>query len=166
MAFGNYNQLSWSTLSESNNDFFTVQRSDDGRHWKDITTIKGKGYSSTKSTYSYNDFNYFSPLTYYRLKQTDFNGETTFSNIVSIENNTQSNIKLYPNPTSNVVNVSSLKSDILLIELYNQTGQLLLSKNVNNKFFKLNLSNYKNGIYILKTTHQNGNISYKKVVKN
>jgi hypothetical protein len=153
-----YVELNWSTLSENNTDFFTLQRSIDGRIWKDITTIKGQGFSSTKTTYSYNDFNNNQMLTYYRLKQTDFNGVYTFSEIILIEKKHQSEISIYPNPTSNSVNVSSLKNKMVKVELFSQTGQLLISKNVINKTCQVDLSDFKTGIYILKITSKNGSV--------
>ena len=75
--------LSWATASEINNAYFTIQRSMDGITFSDLVFINGKGNSNTLSNYSYLDKNPLNGLTYYRLKQTDFNGDFTTSSLVA-----------------------------------------------------------------------------------
>ncbi len=163
IEFENYIQVNWQTLSENNNDYFTLQRSLNGREWVDITVIKGQGFSSSASNYGFNDFDFY-PTTYYRLKQTDFNGDFSFSNVISVTKNIQTILKIYPNPTNGIVNIYSTQSKILKVELYSQTGQLLLNQLVNTTKFSTNISEFNKGVYILKVITQNGKVVYKKIV--
>jgi hypothetical protein len=79
---GNSVSLNWITASETNNSYFTVQRSADGNNFEDVTNITGKGNSNTMVNYSYIDTHPYSGLSYYRLKQTDFNNDFTYSPII------------------------------------------------------------------------------------
>ncbi|MFN5418257.1 MAG: hypothetical protein ACK5B9_14460 [Flavobacteriia bacterium] len=86
-----YNQLKWSTLSEENNHYFTLERSSDGVDWRSIAIQDGQGNSSELKEYSYNDYEFIQGgVNYYRLKQTDFNGNNSLvGNYVIIDNSTE-----------------------------------------------------------------------------
>lgn len=77
--------LKWATGSEKENDFFTVERSIDGRNYEKILTVPGAGTTSSTHTYSAQDKNPYHGTAYYRLKQTDFNGEFTYSEIRTVK---------------------------------------------------------------------------------
>jgi hypothetical protein len=82
-----YNQLNWITATENNNDYFTLERSDDGHEWIEIDRINGVGNSTTLTSYSYQDYDYVNnKINYYRLSQTDFDGTRETFDIVSINN--------------------------------------------------------------------------------
>lgn len=83
---GEDNIIYWTTLTEYNNDFFTIERSEDGKHFEAITTIDGAGSSSDVIDYRYADVSYQDVINYYRLVQKDFNGEIRRSDMVSIDN--------------------------------------------------------------------------------
>lgn len=95
--------LEWQTASELNNDFFELQRSFDGLEFKRITLINGKGYSNRLITYQYLDTKHFNSVSYYRLKQVDFDGTSSFSSIliVHVEPDFKNLIKVFPNPVKN-----------------------------------------------------------------
>lgn len=78
------NQLYWTTATETDNDFFTLQRSTDGVQFTNLANIKGAGNSITTIAYDYLDQNAPAGISYYRLLQTDFNGTVTQSDIVSL----------------------------------------------------------------------------------
>ncbi len=91
--------LSWSTSSELNNDFFTVERASNLENFEDVTTVKGQGTINTKTTYTSIDDSPLQGTSYYRLKQTDFDGKFTYSEVRKIENsNIKTYFKIYPNP--------------------------------------------------------------------
>lgn len=75
----------WKTASESNNDYFTVERSEDGVNFRNIGEVKGAGNSSHLISYYLLDSDYLKGINYYRLKQTDFNGKYSYSSIVSVD---------------------------------------------------------------------------------
>lgn len=80
-------QIKWATASEKNNWKFDVEKSVDQKQWNTIGSVKGKGNSSIVNTYSFNDADIKSGTVYYRVKQIDFNGEYSYSDIVSVKNN-------------------------------------------------------------------------------
>ena len=92
--------ISWSTASETNSDHFTVERSADGIKFETIARVKGAGNSHSVINYEILDLNPLERVSYYRLKQNDFDGKYVYSNIVSIEyiKNESALIKVFPNP--------------------------------------------------------------------
>lgn len=84
---GNAVDIKWSTASETNNDFFTIERSADGMFFTEINVVDGAGNSTSVLNYSTVDGSPLSNISYYRLKQTDFNGNYSYSEIISVEKN-------------------------------------------------------------------------------
>jgi len=81
-----YNSLYWSTASESNNDYFTVEKTLDGITYNIVGVINANGNSQVTNNYELKDFSFEKVINYYRLKQTDINGNYTYSDIISIDN--------------------------------------------------------------------------------
>ena len=77
--------LKWTTASETNNNFFTIERSSNGTEWTEIGSQKGAGNSSTILNYELYDFQPLLGVNYYRLKQTDFDREYTYSVIETVK---------------------------------------------------------------------------------
>ena len=75
--------LNWVTASETNNKVFTVERSTDAANWQPIKTINGAVNSTTTKEYAYTDMGLLTGMYYYRLKQTDISGASTYSNIIA-----------------------------------------------------------------------------------
>jgi hypothetical protein len=91
--------IKWATASEINNSFFSVQKSHDGVEFTDFATIPGAGNSTTILNYSATDNSPYSDITYYRIKQTDYNGNFTYSPLAISQCGTDEFyiVKLYPN---------------------------------------------------------------------
>lgn len=86
---GEYNKIEWTTISEANNDYFTLERSVDGFNWMVVDITKGAGNSFNKLNYVFEDYTYTKhTINYYRLKQTDHNGETKYSDRMLLVDNT------------------------------------------------------------------------------
>lgn len=82
-----YNTLEWTTLTELNNDFFSLERSDNTLNWDLIKITDGAGTTSSLNNYSFRDYNFTKDkINYYRLSQTDFNGQRTYFKIISVDN--------------------------------------------------------------------------------
>src|SRR5690606_13994881 len=97
-------ELAWSTASERNNEYFTIERTDDGIECEVIGTIDGTGNSSTVKGYSFTDTNPKLGTQYYRLSQTDFNGDTECFDPISVEfQGIEKAMTVYPNPSINGV---------------------------------------------------------------
>lgn len=172
---GERNILTWLTASEKNNDYFTLEHSQDGINFEKVNDTKGAGNSSSTLTYYGYDTNPYEDITYYRLKQTDFDGKFEYSHLVSINvsdyKNQLSNI--HPNPTNASVNfdVYSNKNDNALIQVISFTGKTLIEKlqslEKGNNSLDINLDNMKNGVYLLKVTFEkSGDTFINKVIKN
>mgnify|MGYP006287370063 CR=1 FL=1 len=119
------NYLEWETASEENNDYFTIEKSKDGIHFQVLEIVQGNGNTNTMHQYHAIDEIPFQGITYYRLKQTDFENTSTVIKIISVENSWENgkfiNItSLYPNP-------SSEKSQIQYESLINMSAQITIS---------------------------------------
>lgn len=94
--------VTWTTASEVNNDYFTIQRSRDGLNFADVTTVSAGKEGNILQKYSYTDTNPFTGKSYYRLKQTDFDGRFEFSQVRKVEWDKPAIIlTIYPNPVIN-----------------------------------------------------------------
>ncbi len=150
-------QLEWKTASEVNNYGFHVQRSKDGVEWENLDFVNGQGSSTQSNTYTYVDDNPFSGLNYYRLRQEDYDGLKTHSDVisVSITNKPIEVFRVYPNPVSG--NASSLYFEDIYgsanITLYNLQGQTIESYDTlldsPGGRIKLDFLNVDKGIYYL-----------------
>jgi len=104
---GNKKLFEWTTATEINNNFFTLQESKTGIDFSDLGKIAGTGNSSILKNYeaefSSDDLEY----DYFRLKQTDFNGNSSYSEIIYMNcaSDYYGDVVLYPNPTSDLVNI-------------------------------------------------------------
>ena len=79
-----YNLIDWTTLSEKNNDYFTLERSSNGVDFRPITAMKGTGTSNVQRTYMYKDMNPMRGVSYYRLSRTDFDGSFKRSKVIAV----------------------------------------------------------------------------------
>jgi PKD repeat protein len=124
--------LKWSTASEINNDYFTIERSSDAVTWNVISTVAGAGNSNALLNYQFEDDSPLNGTNYYRLKQTDFNGEFEYFDIVAVENcsNNTGEISIYPNPVINQLNItiSSVNDANATVLIYDLLGNIVLEK--------------------------------------
>jgi len=92
--------LLWSTASEIENDFFSIERSSDGETFQNLINIAGAGTKPTRSDYEWIDHAPARGTNYYRLRQTDFDGKSTVSKIVSVKADPSAVARatVYPNP--------------------------------------------------------------------
>ena len=87
---GSSNLLEWSTASEINNDYFLLERSEDGYNWEKVTRVNGAGNSTQILNYRFNDYRYTNVLNYYRLSQVDFDGRSETFNVIAMDNSSES----------------------------------------------------------------------------
>jgi hypothetical protein len=122
--------LFWSTATETNNDFFTIEASVNGTNFHSIGIIKGSGNSLMEKKYSFVDTKPLQGFCYYRLKQTDYNGKFKYFKIIFNQyTETTPKFTVYPNPLSEQnLNVSFITSTDAMLNVYNTTGELLFSK--------------------------------------
>jgi len=89
----NRNILNWTTASEINNAYFTVEKSYNGIDFEWVGTQEGSSPSTQIINYSLSDYNILETLNYYRLKQTDFDGKFEYSKTISIDNRVDNSFK-------------------------------------------------------------------------
>lgn len=80
---GEYVIIDWSTASETNNDYFTIERSNDAIYFVNVSIVRGAGNSTSIKTYNIKDLSPSKGINYYRLRQTDYDGKTEVSAIVA-----------------------------------------------------------------------------------
>ena len=165
----------WSTASELNNNNFTIERSNDLQIFEDIGTVKGAGNSEKTHYYEFVDQNPFGSAVstvktktiFYRLRQTDFDGASTLSEIktVEFENLSTEHIKLVYDKDQSVLQINSTSDQKIVIQLYSLNGSLLVtfSENIKEGYQMIPIqANVTAGFYLLKT--QLGNeVQYFKV---
>ncbi len=149
--------LDWSTASEDNNDYFSIERSYDGINFEKIAKVDGSGTSSSLKRYTLDDNDVKTKgLRYYRLKQIDFNGNYTYSEIVKVKlDNTK--ITISPNPIVSEIEINvesfnnNVESTLTILDItgkiiYSETNNLI--KGVNT--FKIDANNITSGVYFVK----------------
>ena len=164
--------LNWATASETNNKDFTIERSADGKNFDYLTQVKGSGTSNVRHNYSTIDYEPLPGISYYRLSQTDENGEIKQVTIATVNNtNDDGMFTIVPNPTSGVVNInySCSAATTGMLNIYDANGALVISKQIacatgNNKT-QLDLGGNATGIYFVTFT-TNDKFYHTKLIKN
>lgn len=141
--------LNWQTASEENNDYFTLERSVDGINYEVIGTISGAGNSNVLLEYIYIDSKPLSDTLYYRLTQTDYNGDSEVFKPISVLSIKHQEITLYPNPANTYFELNIIS--YIPIMLYTSSG-VLIKTVVDNK---MNIEDISPGNYIV-ILHLNG----------
>jgi hypothetical protein len=118
-------KLAWRTATEINNDHFVIERSNDGLNWQAIEQIDGAGNSDHESSYHSIDPEPRPGLSYYRVKQVDFDGQFSYSPVKSIlvKAINSLEIKVYPNPTAHTLTLEGQTDDLQDLAFYNVIGQ-------------------------------------------
>lgn len=165
-------KILWTTQTETNNDYFTLYRSYNGVMFDIITTIDGAGTTTVHQYYEYIDNDFVEDIVYYKLGQTDYNGEKTMSNIIIIKNSYLSTFEieslkkngdgnytislLFPNieEENNIVIYDSFSN---IISKYKFNG--------NNKFSEIDVYFKTKGIYIIEHINDNRK-TIKKIIIN
>jgi len=169
--------LKWITASELNNDYFTIERSEDALTWEEVMVVAGAGNSNQTITYFDSDYEPLTDISYYRLKQTDFNGQISYSNIVPvkfIEDHVIGNINLFPSPLQpghllSVSFVHIVESELLVV-LRDIQGKEYYSKIVveikNGKLIGIPIgTNIPSGVYLITASSENQIYSQKLIIK-
>lgn len=155
----NGNLLQWSTESEINNDYFTIERSNDAVGFYEIGTIPGAGNSSNTLNYQFIDDTPTGNKHYYRLKQTDYDGKFSYSNIIVITNTLAENV-YFSNATNELITQGFTAN---FIHIYNLQGKLIQAINNSSERTQLRLND---GMYLVKVKTDTEVITQKIMVIN
>lgn len=139
-------RLNWVTLTEWNNDLFIVEKSKDGKSFQFVQDLDGAGNTMEITNYYVEDKTPYSGISYYRLRQIDFDGkETTYLRSVFI----QQEIGIYPNPNQGSFFIEKV-SEFSNISIYDNMGkEILFSSRKMNDGIEINLSSAKEGVYFI-----------------
>lgn len=157
--------LTWSTAAEINNDYFTIERSTNGLSFEELGKIQGSGNSNVLKKYSYHDENPMKGISYYRLKQTDFDGRFEYFKLVTTDLSESEDgiclLNVYPNPcTGNcTINLDDcpLSSNEVDVQLYDAVGNKITNriqpKNSDSdvSFYINTNNNLSPGVYIVRS---------------
>jgi phenylpyruvate tautomerase PptA (4-oxalocrotonate tautomerase family) len=168
-------ELTWSTATEINNDFFTIEKTKDGINFETLSIVDGGGNSTIIIDYFDTDNYPFDGISYYRLKQTDFNGNYTYSQIVPVNYYFgDDGISIFPNPSNSdesiTIDFTGLKDQTVLVVVRDIHGKEFYSKvNVvseNKQLVAVDLENrLAAGVYIVIASSSNKIYSQKLIVK-
>lgn len=162
-------EVFWKTASEKDNSHFIIERSYNAKNFENIGTIEGKGDTNSESSYQFIDQKPLAGKSYYRLKQVDKivensnkEGISTYSKIVSVDRIGTNMLTVFPNPASSIV-------DIVLDAPVNVNSWSILDADgtvkASGKGVKANISDLVTGEYIIKILTENDDIYYRKIVK-
>jgi len=155
--------LNWSTASELNNDFFTIDRSTDGKNWEVIGIADGMGNSNRNQYYSFTDESPLKGKSYYRLKQTDFDGQDTYFNFISTSCGRHGEFSISPNPSSSgsfTITGPEQNRDVVIMDAL---GKIIYETKIKDVETQIDLSNQISGFYMVSVSSGFG-ISSKKII--
>lgn len=169
IAENNNVKLDWTTLSENDNEGFDIERSINNSNWTKIgfvPSLAENGNSNQELKYDTYDSNPFSGLNAYRLKQINRDGSVSYSLVRTISfKDAITNISVYPNPTTDKVNIRTDSWDnISKVNLSDANGRLLFQ--VNDAINGINMNGLANATYLITIVKKDGTVLNFKVVKN
>lgn len=163
--------IQWTTASEENNESFELQRSSNGIQFTPIAQLKGAGNSNTLKSYQWKDLNLQPGIYYYRIKQIDFDGKFSYSEIRSVNLGTDEQLtvnEVYPNPFRNDVHVSLhlLHDETVKVAISDLNGKTVLSLQpqqlgVGEHEVNVNTQSLPAGVYMITVSTQTESYTYK-----
>jgi len=160
--------LSWATATEINNAYFTVERSMDTEVWEAVATLTGAGNSQSLLNYYTVDNSPLPRTSYYRLRQTDFDGATTLSDIVPVHFEGEvGTLNVFPNPAQDQVTVIYDAEDgDALLNIFNDLGQMMtLPVRTNEGRSEFDVSTLPTGAYVVMLITNGTVITHRLVVR-
>jgi hypothetical protein len=141
----------WTTATEINNDFFTLQRSVNGFEFNDIGIVKGAGNSNLILNYKFYDLDPLQGISYYKLRQTDFDGTYTYSEIVAVsfEPKLTGYFRIFPNPTQDYIYLSTTKDDVGHVKIFDVKGRIVKEIFLNGQEGRIDIEDLNAGFYFI-----------------
>lgn len=151
-SFNGNNLLRWQTAGEENTGFFHIEKSNDGRAFATIGTIKAAGHSTTERSYEYTDAHPLPATSYYRLKTIDRNGAESYSNVVILKTSGKKGMAVFPNPAVNTINVqwTGPGNRLELQDIAGRVVKTILLSPTGTASTSIDISSLKKGVYFLK----------------
>lgn len=145
--------LEWETATEINNDFFTVEYSPNGTDFGAVETIQGAGDSKIPIKYVTTYDNIWYEKSYFRLKQTDFDRQFSYSDVISVETRELiKDLSMFPNPANVSITILNSSEDDVAMRMISQTGIVVLDLKPQRHFQEIDISGMPNGLYVVELT--------------
>ena len=155
-ASNNVIKLNWTTASEVNNSHFDIERSVDGINFTSIDKVNGNGTTELVKEYTTLDKSPIAGINYYRLKQVDYDGQSSYSDIISVSYDSDDlfTANIYPNPASSEINIHVKKETSIVISDIN--GRIVKKTIVDAINNNISISDLNAGMYMVKIGNQTG----------
>lgn len=157
--------LKWRTASETNSNYFEIQRSEDGKKWFPIGTVQASGDKASDTDYFFTDENPMDGENVYRLKMVDRDATFAYSSLQSLR--FESLVVFYPNPIKSWLQIKGLtgtKAKISLVQIRDAAGRLV-RESTSVSVQGIDLTSLPTGIYTVQIVHNIGQVTTRKVVK-
>ncbi|WP_141217477.1 T9SS type A sorting domain-containing protein [Siphonobacter sp. BAB-5385] len=163
-------RVSWDTHSEINNDYFEVMRSTNLQDWLPLGRVKGQGTTQTKHSYTFVDEKPLGGISYYQLRQVDFDKTVHTSPVRSVNNplaqQQAGQVSVYPNPANNkvVVKIPQVSKEVT-VQLFNASWQHTnVPAVLRDSNYELDVTQLTPGLYFLQITAGQGSQSVQKLL--
>lgn len=166
--------INWTSAEETGNAYYSIERSDDASDFENIGSIPGAGNSQDALEYTFTDKSPITGNSYYRLRQTDFNGKSTTTEVlrVNIDVPSISDFRLYPNPVKSGERVNlryhSNREEKLTAQFISSQGKLIKTSEhellTDSHNLSLSTSGFSPGIYLIKVSVMNGKTTTLKLI--
>jgi hypothetical protein len=146
----------WTSISETNNSYFEIQRSTNGISFTDIGRVYSSGIPLAATTYTFKDLQPSAGINNYRLKMVDMDGDSGYSAIrsVAVTGNSDLQMEVYPNPATDILRVSLTNSTgVSIVRLFNLNGQMIREAQADlSSPLQLSIKDIASGMYVLQVT--------------
>lgn len=160
--------LLWSTATELNNDYMAIERSVDGQNFSEIGRVQGAGNSVERIDYSFIDQSPYPGTNYYRLKQGDFDGTSTYHKVIAVEfmGETANTISVVQNPEEVTVQFHAPNAAGQLV-LLDGMGRIIRAQKFEENVPSARISTYDlpKGFYVVQIRQIDGLIKAKSLIK-
>lgn len=158
--------VSWTTASETNNNYFVVESSKDNAEWNSVGKVDGAGNSNSIRSYRYTDETPDNAI-YYRLKQVNFDGTFSYSKTIYVacmnEEEFINNMNIYPNPANSIVNIEGTPIGTHYY-IYNSQGRLVNFGTIESELQIIDISRNASGLYNIILKYNNLTVE-RKIIK-
>lgn len=165
-------QVSWTTVTEVDNDYFVIERSPDAINFSSIQTVDGAGNTTQQQNYIDYDNDPYRGINYYRLRQVDFDGTTDYSDIQSVVFDDLTFVNLFPNPSDGEVEMTIMvdKPSDLYVQIIDAMGRSVMEEQFDvvegKSTIKMNVEVLSSGVYTFRINTTDENHLSKEFIRN
>jgi type IX secretion system substrate protein len=158
--------LLWQVSAQINNKGYYIERSMDGSNWDEMGFVADAGTFKTSEQYSFMDNKPNIGKNYYRIRQVDLDGTSSYSEIktVTLENSSNSSLSVWPNPAKDVVTIQNNNANGVA-QVYNLSGMKLSESRLHSGMNVINIGSLQFGAYIVNIRSSDGTTYSYKLIK-